>query len=352
MGQEHIRNLALIEGATVSAIADPDGQMRQAARDLCQREFGATPDIHHDFKDMLSAGNIDALLIASPNDSHYGITKSCLETGLPILCEKPVTTRSDQAFEIAELAERRDAPFWVAMEYRYMPPVARLIEMADAGQAGAIKRLSILEHRFPFLDKVGGWNQFSHRTGGTMVEKCCHFFDLMRFILKAEPIRLMASGGQDVNRLEANGDGSQPDMVDNAFVIVDFDNGTRASLDLCMFAEGSYFQETVTVIGDAAKIDAKVPGPARFWPGHAERNSYVEFSPRADKNPTREAVAIPEVVLRAGDHHGSSFFQHQRFFNVLQGQGQVEVTAHDGAMAVKMGEAAEQSIKTGAVCNF
>ena len=68
-------------------------------------------------------------------------------------------------------------------------------------------------------------------TGGTLVEKCSHFFDLMRRILRAEPTRVMATGAQDVNHLES------ADVIDNAFVLVDFEGGRRACLELCMFAE-------------------------------------------------------------------------------------------------------------------
>lgn len=60
--------------------------------------------------------------------------------------------------------------------------------------------VSIREHRFPFLKKVGDWNRFASRTGGTLVEKCCHFFDLMARILKPrKPLRVFATGAQDVN---------------------------------------------------------------------------------------------------------------------------------------------------------
>ena len=58
--------------------------------------------------------------------------------------------------------------------------------------------LSITEHRFPFLQKVNNWNRFTANSGGTFVEKCCHFFDLMRLILKSDPVRVMASAGQEV----------------------------------------------------------------------------------------------------------------------------------------------------------
>ena len=66
---------------------------------------------------------------------------------------------------------------------------------------GALRMLAVREHRFPFLHKVGDWNRFSRNTGGTMVEKCCHFFDLMNRLAGESPDRVFASGGQDVNHL-------------------------------------------------------------------------------------------------------------------------------------------------------
>ena len=71
----------------------------------------------------------------------------------------------------------------------------------------------------------------------------------MRLILKSEPRRIMASAGQDVNHLNETYDGRSSDILDNGYVIVDFENGARAMLELCMFAEGSEYQEEISVVG-------------------------------------------------------------------------------------------------------
>ena len=94
----------------------------------------------------------------------------------------------------------------------------------DAGTAGSIKMVAIREHRFPFLVKVDNWNRFSENTGGTLVEKCCHFFDLMMQATRSRPVRVMASAGQDVNHLDEVYDGRNSDIVDNAYVIIDFES--------------------------------------------------------------------------------------------------------------------------------
>jgi myo-inositol 2-dehydrogenase/D-chiro-inositol 1-dehydrogenase len=90
-------------------------------------------------------------------------------------------------------------------------------------------------------------------------------------------------GAADVNFRDERYDGRTPDIIDNGFVVVDFDNGVRGMLELCMFAEGSRWQEAISVIGDSAKAEALVPGPARFSPDGAERASEFVLSPRASK---------------------------------------------------------------------
>ena len=146
-----------------------------------------------DYRDMLGAETLDALVIASPNHTHRPILADALATDLPIIVEKPLCSTVEDCQAVIRAASSRSAPVWVAMEYRFMPPVTRLIEEVRKGTVGQLRMLAIREHRFPFLDKVGAWNRLAALSGGTMVEKCCHFFDLMRLITTSEPVRLYAS---------------------------------------------------------------------------------------------------------------------------------------------------------------
>jgi len=230
-----------------------------------------------------------------------------------------------------------------------MPPVAALLERIRSGVHGATRQFSVREHRFPFLAKVGDWNRFNKNTGGTLVEKCCHFFDLMRLQSQSEAVRVFASGGIDVNHLDERYEGQAPDILDNAFVIVDFANGQRAMLELCMFAEGSRFQEELCAVGDRGKLEASVPGPGRFWNtalGPAPTPQLV-FSPRQPTGPVTTTIAIDPTLLAAGDHNGSTYYQHQGFYQAITAGQPVEVSVADGLKAVVLGLAAQQSIATG-----
>ena len=116
-----------------------------------------------------------------------------------------------------------------------------------------------------------------------------------------------------------------------------------------MFAEGSRYQEKISAIGADGMVDAFVPGPTRFWPADAGPPPVAELliSPRAMQGMRREPVEVDPTLLAAGDHNGSTFYQHERFANVVRGHGHVEVSLDDGAKAVAIGLAAQESAATG-----
>lgn len=350
MGQEHLQNIALLADAEVGAIFEPDLQMRDAARVLAPGALFCAS-----VAQLLAQPELDCLLIASPNFCHADqIAEIAATRPLPLLVEKPLLTDPKDIDRLREIAGRYPAPIWVAMEYRYMPPIKALLDEAET-VTGGIKMLTIREHRFPFLEKVGDWNRFNKKTGGTFVEKCCHFFDLMRLVLGQTPVRVMASAGQAVNHLDERYDGHIPDIIDHGYAIVDFEGGARAMLELCMFAEGARYQEVISAVGPNGKLEAFVPGPTRFWPAELGPAPIpvIEISPRMPKRPHLRETPVDPNLLGAGDHNGSTFYQHQEFLDLVRGKRTAPaVTFEDGLWAVRMGLAAQLSAATGETVKF
>jgi myo-inositol 2-dehydrogenase/D-chiro-inositol 1-dehydrogenase len=332
MGVEHIQNLLITPGTELVAIADPV----ETSRGWAKSALGGRPVREYQTADELAAaGGIDAVIVASPNHTHRATLEPLFKAGVHILCEKPLATTVPDAKWIVDQARASSKLFWTAMEYRFMPPVAEFIREVHEHKVGRLRMLSIREHRFPFLVKVGDWNRFSANTGGTMVEKCCHFFDLMRLIVKSEPVRVFCSGGMDVNHVGERYEQGVPDIIDNSYTVVDFENGVRAMLDLCMFADGAEEQEEITAVGGEARLDVFIP------------SGNIVYSPRVGfmnpKKVERRTVEVDEAALKAGSHHGSTYYQHQEFANAIRTGHPPIVSAHDGLMAVAMGAAAERS---------
>ena len=288
---------------------------------------------------MIKENLVDVYLVSSPNFTHIEILKDVIKTKKHILVEKPLCTNTKDCLEIKKLTKDYPSVFWTAMEYRYMPPVAKFINEIHNKTIGELKTLTIREHRFPFLKKVNNWNRFEKNTGGTLVEKCCHFFDLMRLIAKSKPISVYASGGQDVNHLDEEYDGKKPDIIDNAYVIINFENGARSLLELCMFAENSEMQEELIATGNKGKIETSVPSNES---GKISSNLRIGMR---DGETRLKTIEVDKKILEAGHHHGSTYYEHLAFLNAIKKNSNSEVSLNDGLIAVAVGEAAEKSIK-------
>ncbi len=336
MGLEHIANILALDHTRIAGIADPEAISRERALEMAP---GA--ETHADYRSLLDQDSCDAYVIASPNHTHFDIVTDLLGSNKPLLIEKPLGISVSQCQRIVELVADYSAPVWIGLEYRYMAPVAKLLEEVAAGSVGQVRMISIREHRFPFLQKFQNWNRFNANTGGTLVEKCCHFFDLMILIAGSRPSRVFASGAQDVNHLHEVYHGQQSDLLDNAFVIVDFVNGVRACLDLCMFAEATRNQEEISVVGDQGKVEALIP------------DDVVRIGRRGEDFIGEVAEqSVHSLAPYQGFHHGSSFIEHQRFLSCIRTGEPPEVTATDGLLSVAIGAAAQRSIETNLPVDF
>ena len=340
MGREHILNIEIIDDAEVVALCDTSPESINQCLDLLKNDVS----VFTNYEDLVEANIADAYIIATPNFTHIEVLKGVLKSNAHLLIEKPLCTTVEDCKEFASLTTNYPGVIWTAMEYRYMPPVQKMIEEIHKKTIGDLKMLSIREHRQPFLHKVDDWNRFATNTGGTLVEKSCHFFDLMRLIAQSEPLKVYASGNQDVNHLDEDYNGKVPDILDNAFVTVDFKNGVRALLDLCMFAENSQYQEELCAVGSTGKIETAVPSNDS---GIAV--SDVRIGLRDSIGAKKETIGVDEKILVAGHHHGSTYYEHQSFIKAIRDNSLPEVSLNDGLMAVAIGEAAELSIKEGRV---
>lgn len=269
MGQEHISYVAGYPSLQVRFLCDPHEPSLEKALRVFQQfnnhYADSLPTLLKDEKDLLGYSNdIDLLVIASPNYLHTPSLLKWAKKDITILVEKPVAVSQEQHDLLRDLKESAEcqARIWVAMEYRYIPAIAKLLQLLP--KIGDIKMATIRENRYPFLHKVGAWNRDPSKTGDTLVEKCCHFFDLFRLITGKE---VSQTGVRSLVQRGLNyGDEAlefESPIIDSAYVILPFkenctlqespkrqsQKSVTGCLELCMYAEGSRHQEEVVVTG-------------------------------------------------------------------------------------------------------
>lgn len=156
MGQEHISYiLGYSDEVRIDFLCDPFEASLAEARRLIMDSPAHQPKFLSTEDELLAnAQEIDLLVIASPNYMH---TPTLLRWGMhdiTILCEKPVSVSQEQHDELIAASKLPEwsARLWVAMEYRYIPAIAKLLSLIP--EIGELKMVTIRENRYPFLHKV------------------------------------------------------------------------------------------------------------------------------------------------------------------------------------------------------
>lgn len=226
------------EAMYLPALADhPIGRITA----LCGRDAARTQGVaaswsipHHftDWSAMLDSGEIDAVIVASPNGSHYEITMGALDRGLPVLCEKPLGMSTDEARQMAEAARTNDVITMVPFTYRFMPTNQFVKKLIADGYVGRPYQLSM--RYFAGYARDGGyaWRFDEAEAGsGILGDLGSHWLDMSRWFL-GEITAISAHRDCFVPRAP------RPDMTtytkveDSAVILARFESGALATLQV------------------------------------------------------------------------------------------------------------------------
>lgn len=346
-GQEHIRITYLEGNAVVHGIYDPNPRSIETA---CEVHRQVSPDntpppvVYESLEAACNDPDVDALIISTPNYTHLDVVKVAAQSGKHILLEKPISINAKDAVEITKIALEYPAVFQLGLQYRYKAMYSESIfEALKRETVGNIKMVSIAEHRVPFLDKVNQWNKFSRFSGNTLVEKCCHYFDLLNLFAQVKPVSVYASGHMDVNFTDFEYDGEKSDILDNAMVIVNYANGVRASFNLCMFSP--MFSEELVVLGDAGRIRAV---EHQDFVTDFDLESTLDILCGEDRPSRKMKPGYPAWIEQSG-HNGATYYEHVNFVKNIRGEKTTTATAKEALWSVLVALAAQESIDTGQV---
>jgi len=343
IGQEHMRVATLLGRARIHGIYDRQSASMAAAEaeyaGYCSEPLIKYPDLDSACSDPAA----DAILICTPNYTHFDVVQRARRSGKPLFIEKPMATTLEHAAELVRLSREYPAFLQIGLQYRYKAQyVEAFHEVLGRGTLGPVKTIAVSEYRPPFLDKVEQWNKFSRFTGGTLVEKCCHYFDLINLMAGSRPVRVFASGGQAVNFLDFEKNGEKSDIDDHAFVIIEYAGGVRASFTLNMFCPD--FNEELVVCGSAGRLVARETfNFHQLAPGRASVS--VELGESGASRTTE--LSYPSVIEQSG-HHGATYFEHIALADQLDGRVADCATPEQGLWSMLVACAAQQSMATGA----
>ncbi|GIO17860.1 hypothetical protein J18TS1_09600 [Oceanobacillus oncorhynchi subsp. incaldanensis] len=343
IGQEHMK-VTILEGrATINGLYDPNEKSIEQAKDVFVNELQAGDiNVFESLEEACNDPEADALLICTPNYTHIDVVRVAAKSKKHIFLEKPMTTNLEDAYEIMEIAKDYPSIFQIGLQYRYKPIYVEAIhEALERKSVGDIKTISIMEHRVPFLDKVGQWNKFSEKSGGTFVEKCCHYFDLFNLFAQSKPVEVYATGSQAVNFQTFQYEGESSDIIDSGFVIVKYENGIQCNFNLSMFSP--MFYEELVLCGNEGRL--KATETERFVPLEGPDN-YLEVI-RAGGSPSKTSTPVYPTEIQKSGHGGATYYEHVYFVDNILGKTTSTATVEEGFWSIVVGLAAEESLRTG-----
>lgn len=145
---------------------------------------------------MIDRERVDVLIVATPDHTHAELVSRALEAGADVVVEKPLTTTAEGCRRITEAISRTGRDVVMTFNYRYSPRNSALKEVITSGEIGTVTSV----HFEWALDTVHGadyfrrWHREKASSGGLLVHKSSHHFDLVNWWLADVPQRVYAQG--------------------------------------------------------------------------------------------------------------------------------------------------------------
>jgi predicted dehydrogenase len=215
--------------AEMSAIC---GRNHERAEEMASKY--EIPRVFNDYRALIELGDLDAVVVATPDDLHFRMTMDALDAGLHVLCEKPMALNAQQAREMYEKAEAAGVKHMVLFTWRWQPHFRYLKQLVADGYAGRCYHA-----QFRFLGGFGRqseyrWRYDRQRSNGIVSDLGAHMIDFARWYI-GDVRKVSAQLATFVNRPGPEG---QPSVSanDSAIVTLQFENEAQAIIQVSAVA--------------------------------------------------------------------------------------------------------------------
>jgi len=181
-GAKWARVIAEAPDATLAGIVDLDEARARRARN----EHAPDASVERDFASALTHIAADAVVIATPPDSHHSLVSQAFARGLDVLCEKPLSDEMDEVLDLIARADEAGRHLLVGMNFRYLPTSQRIRHYARSRELGALSYGHFTYHRQRDGNRHDLSDYVMTMAHPMLLEQSIHHFDLLRYCYDAE----------------------------------------------------------------------------------------------------------------------------------------------------------------------
>ncbi len=312
IGRVHARAIAQTEGARLAAVADA---LPQAAAAVAAAHGAEVRGVEA----IAAAGDIDAVVICTPTDTHAELIERFARAGKAVFCEKPIDLDVARVRACLRVVAETGATLMVGFNRRFDPDFRALRRAIDDGRIGSVEMVAITS-RDPAPPPI----DYIRRSGGIFRDMTIHDFDMARWLLGEEPETVQAAASVLVDpEIGRAGD------FDSATVILRTASGRQAVIANSRRATYGYDQR-IEVLGSKGAVCAGNMHKANITLADAAgftRPTLLDFFM------TRYTAAYAAEIAA--------------FVAAVRDGAPVPVGGHDGLMALVLAEAALRSVAEG-----
>jgi len=274
-------------------------------------------EVYESMEQMFEVQQLDAVVVATPPAQHLESTQMAAERGIHVFCEKPMASTVEDCEAMVEVCDKQKVKLFVGFKHRYAKACVlvrnRLTEFGKPLWA---------MYTYP-LWKVDdpGWKFKEGECSGILLENAVHAIDTLRYLLKADVIRIYAEGG--THRFETS-------YPDTAVFTLRLDNGAIASIGAGASSEEVISQEYLAINYENAVV--------QIW-GKLDYPYNLRIC-------TRDDNAVEEHTFEGSDGVREEI---RHFFACIHKDEQPLATGRDGTEAVRVALGVLESVKTGNV---
>jgi predicted dehydrogenase len=318
-GPNLVRNFISLKNTKISAVCDID----KSRLDFIKSRYPSV-NIESNYNTILNDNGIDAVVLATPIETHYELAKSALLAGKHVFVEKPFTMKSDEAKELKELSESKNLVLMVGHTFLYSPPVLKVSQLIRDHELGNIKYIALTRINL---------GRIKHDTN-VLWDLAPHDFSIILEWMRRLPEKIQVMG--KAATFQGN--------VDVAFVNLFYDDDIIINIHMSWLSPVKVRQSYI--IGDKKMVvydDMHHSEKVKIY------DMGVELKEPDSFGEWQLTYRSGDVVIPRLDATEPLQNECRHFIDCIQSGNQPKTNAGQGIKVVKMIEAAQESLKSGGI---
>jgi len=209
---------------------------------------------YSDYRKLLEQKDIDAILVATPFNTHSQIAIDAIDAGKHVFCEKTMAKGFDAIIQLRDKVNNSDKIFQTGHQYHSSRLYRHVVELIQNGKVGKVTAIECQWNRNgnwrrpvtdSNLERAINWRMYREYSGGLVAELCSHQIDFANWVLNATPDQVLGVGGIDYWK-----DGRE--TFDNVHLIYSYPNGVKATFTCLTSNSKDDYQ--IKVMGDKGTL--------------------------------------------------------------------------------------------------